>query len=114
MRKLFLCVRLTAMSESLTTKEAAARLGVSPARVRQLVLSGDLPAEKFGRDLMIKESDLKLVEDRPMGRPRKQAAAAPKTGSEVRRADKTAQKLNEAFRKATEAEQQASKKKGKK
>ena len=66
------------MGESLTTKEAAERLGVSPARVRQLVLSGDLPAEKFGRDLMIKKSDLKLVEDRPMGRPPKQTTATGK------------------------------------
>ncbi len=62
------------MSASITTKEAAERLGVSPARIRQLVLAGELPAEKFGRDLMIKESDLKLVEDRPMGRPPKAKA----------------------------------------
>lgn len=59
------------MSATLTTKEAAEKLGVTPARVRQLVLAGDLPAEKFGRDLMIKETDLKLVEERPMGRPPK-------------------------------------------
>lgn len=65
------------MSATLTTKEAAERLGVSPARVRQLVLAGDLPAEKFGRDLMIKEGDLKLVADRPMGRPPKTAAEKP-------------------------------------
>lgn len=65
------------MSATLTTREAAERLGVSPARVRQLVLAGDLPAEKFGRDLMIKEGDLKLVADRPMGRPPKPAAAKP-------------------------------------
>jgi excisionase family DNA binding protein len=57
------------MSATLTTKEAAERLGITPARVRQLVLAGSLPAEKFGRDLMIKESDLKLVRVRPMGRP---------------------------------------------
>jgi excisionase family DNA binding protein len=63
------------MSATLTTKEAAERLGVTPARVRQLVLAGDLPAEKFGRDLMIREADLKLVEDRPIGRPSAQRAA---------------------------------------
>ncbi|MGI9106336.1 MAG: helix-turn-helix domain-containing protein [Pyrinomonadaceae bacterium] len=57
------------MSETLTTKEVAEKLGVSSARVRQLVLSGQLPAEKFGRDLMIKASDLLLVKNRPMGRP---------------------------------------------
>lgn len=41
------------------------------SRVRQLVLEGRLPAEKFGRDLVIKESDLKRVEDRKPGRPPK-------------------------------------------
>lgn len=69
--KVSLALDFPAMSATLTTKAAAERLGVSPARVRQLVLSGELPAEKFGRDLMIKEDDLKLVADRPMGRPPK-------------------------------------------
>ena len=59
----------------LTTKEAAKALGVNASRVRQLILSGRLPATKFGRDLAIREKDLKLVKDRkpgyPKGRPRK-------------------------------------------
>ena len=59
------------MSETLTSKQAAERLGVTPARVRQMVLDGSLPAEKFGRDLVIKSSDLALVADRPLGRPPK-------------------------------------------
>jgi len=59
------------MSESLTSKQAAERLGVTSARVRQMVLDGTLPAEKFGRDLVIKSSDLVLVADRPLGRPPK-------------------------------------------
>lgn len=66
------------MSEALTTKEAAERLGVTAARVRQLILSGQLPAEKFGRDLVIKESDLSLVKERRIGRP-------PKTKRNARR-----------------------------
>jgi excisionase family DNA binding protein len=53
----------------LTTAEAAARLGVTAGRVRQMVLKGQLPAEKAGRDLMIKEEDLKLVQHRKVGRP---------------------------------------------
>jgi excisionase family DNA binding protein len=36
-----------------TTSEAAAELGVTSARVRQLVLKGELAAQKFGPDLMI-------------------------------------------------------------
>ena len=36
-----------------TTTEAAAQLGVTSARVRQMILKGELAAEKFGRDLMI-------------------------------------------------------------
>jgi excisionase family DNA binding protein len=36
-----------------TTNEAAAVLGVTSARVRQMILKGELEAEKFGRDLVI-------------------------------------------------------------
>jgi excisionase family DNA binding protein len=59
------------VSKLLTTLQAAEILGVSDARVRQLVLDGRLPAQKFGRDLAIQEKDLKLVQDRKPGRPRK-------------------------------------------
>jgi excisionase family DNA binding protein len=59
------------MDKTLTTKEAAEILNVSTARVRQMVLSGRLPAEKFGRDLLIHEKDLALVKDRKTGRPPK-------------------------------------------
>jgi excisionase family DNA binding protein len=62
------------MNASLTTQQAAEKLGVTVSRVRQLVLAGRLPAEKFGRDLVIKESDLKFVEDRKPGRPPKNGA----------------------------------------
>lgn len=55
----------------LTTSEAAEQLGVTSGRVRQLILAGRLPATKVGRDLFIKESDLKLVQDRQTGRPSK-------------------------------------------
>ena len=54
----------------LTTAQAAERLGVSARRVQQLVKDGRLPAEQFGGALMIKEEDLKLVENRKVGRPR--------------------------------------------
>jgi excisionase family DNA binding protein len=55
----------------LTTREAAARLGISVLRVQQLIWDGRLPAEKIGRDYVINEVDLKLVENRKPGRPRK-------------------------------------------
>ena len=62
----------------LTTKEAAERLGITVPRVHALIRSGRLPAEKMGRDMFIREADLKLVEDRKPGRPRKQATATSK------------------------------------
>jgi excisionase family DNA binding protein len=63
-----------AMQGYVTTTEAAERLGVSSARVRQLVASGTLPAQKFGPVNMVKESDLELVRNRPgVGRPPKAA-----------------------------------------
>ena len=55
----------------LTTKETAEKLGVSTGRVRQMILAGQLAAEKFGRDLMIKETDIKAVRNRKTGRPKK-------------------------------------------
>lgn len=67
----------------LTTQEAAERLGVTSIRVRQLISGGRLPAEKFGRDYMIKEEDLKLVEDRKPGRPPKAKAEASKAGKKT-------------------------------
>ena len=60
------------MDNLLTTEEAAERLGVTPARVRQLILSGQLPARKFAKVNMIHARDLELVKNRPkVGRPRK-------------------------------------------
>jgi excisionase family DNA binding protein len=53
----------------LTTPQAAERLGVTTARVRQLILAGRLPSRQFGRDHLVKESDLALVADRRPGRP---------------------------------------------
>jgi excisionase family DNA binding protein len=59
------------MAELLTTKEAAERLGVTAGRIRQMIVGGQLPAVKMGRDNFINEDDLKLVEGRKPGRPRK-------------------------------------------
>ena len=57
------------MNGLLTTQEAAMKLGVTAGRVRQMIVDGQLPATKMGRDNFIKESDLKLVENRKVGRP---------------------------------------------
>ena len=54
----------------LTTAQAATRLGITPGRVRVLIRSGRLPAEKVGRDWVIDETDLQSVSVRKPGRPR--------------------------------------------
>ncbi len=54
----------------LTTKQVAEKLGITPRRVQALIEVGKLPAQKFGRDYMIREKDLKLVENRKVGRPK--------------------------------------------
>lgn len=59
----------------LTTEQAAERLGIGLRRVQTLVQNGRLPAGRFGRALMIKESDLALVAERKTGRPAKKQAA---------------------------------------
>ena len=57
--------------EFLTTKQVAEKLGITPRRVQALIEVGKLPAQKIGRDYLINERDLKLVEVRKVGRPKK-------------------------------------------
>lgn len=64
--------------EWLTTRQVAEKLGVSDTRVRAMIKAGQLPAQKFGHIHMINEDDLKLVENRKVGRPPKANAAIPK------------------------------------
>lgn len=63
------------MKRFLTTQEAAERLGISRRRINDFIKDGRLPAEKHGRDYLINEKDLKLVEERKPGRPRKEVKA---------------------------------------
>ncbi len=57
----------------LTTQQAAAELGVTDSRVRQLIIDGKLPAQRFGRSHMIRRSDLKDVAIGNVGRPSKKS-----------------------------------------
>lgn len=63
----------------LTTPEVAVRLNVSVRRVQALIEAGRLPSQQYGRDHLIKEVDLKLVEDRKPGRPPKAKSEATET-----------------------------------
>ena len=56
----------------LTTPEVATRLGVTVSRVQALINDRRLPAQKIGRDFMVREEDLILVSSRPVGRTRAQ------------------------------------------
>jgi excisionase family DNA binding protein len=56
----------------ISTAEAAEKLGVHITRVQVLIRQGRLPAQKVGRNYVIDEGDLKLVENRKPGRPKKQ------------------------------------------
>jgi len=58
----------------LSTSEAAEKLNISAIRIRQLIRDKRLPAQKVGRDYVIREEDLKSVEIRRNGRPKKVAA----------------------------------------
>lgn len=57
--------------ELLTTQQTADKLGVHRSRVHALIKAGRLPAQKFGNVYMIKDTDLRLVEERKVGRPPK-------------------------------------------
>lgn len=59
----------------LSTPEAAESLGVTVARVQQLIWNGRLPAQKIGGSYVIQETDLELIRERPTGRPPKSKSA---------------------------------------
>lgn len=48
------------MKNYFTTTEAAEFLGVTPSRIRQLILENRLKSEKCGRDHLIKGNDLEV------------------------------------------------------
>lgn len=67
------------MENSLTTADAAAYLGISRARVRHLIKENRLPAEKRGRDLVVRWADLESFAKygrKPAGRPQKNSEAS--------------------------------------
>jgi excisionase family DNA binding protein len=76
------------MQGFLTTQEAAEKLGVTAGRVRQMIIHGQLPATKLGRDNIINETDLSLVEDRKVGRPPKDKDSSKKKQSRARKLTK--------------------------
>ena len=57
------------MRKLITTKEAAKELGVTMRRVQALIKAGKLPAQKMGRDWIIRMADLDKVRVRKPGRP---------------------------------------------
>lgn len=66
------------MNKQLTTKEAAENLGISDARIRQMIIKGTLKAQKFGHIHLIQEADLEAVRERKPGRPKKDKEAIKK------------------------------------
>jgi excisionase family DNA binding protein len=55
----------------LTTTQAAEKLGITPARVGQLIAAGRIKATPFGRSHLIEDRDLAKYTPRKTGRPRK-------------------------------------------
>lgn len=52
----------------LTTSQAADFLGVTPSRIRQLIIDGRLPATKVGRDQLIRKDVLEAFSEIPRQR----------------------------------------------
>jgi excisionase family DNA binding protein len=77
----------------LTTAEAAQVLGVTAGRIRQLIVSGALPAIKRGRDRFIRRADLDPLRGRKTapgpakGQPRGRRRSATAPGEEPHRAE---------------------------
>lgn len=75
------------MSRNLyTTNEAAGLLGVTPARVRQMVARGEVESEKLGRDRFITAEAIETAKHRktspgPMAKPSGKSSTANKAAT---------------------------------
>ncbi len=72
------------MKEAFTTEEAAARLGVTDARVRQLIRGGILDAKQFGRAYVITAAAIEAARqrhDKPGPVPKKQVGTKDRAGN---------------------------------
>ena len=60
------------VAEFMTTEKAAKYLGVTPQRVRQLVVREEIKAEKYGRDYLLDSESVRSYEKsrRKPGRPK--------------------------------------------
>lgn len=100
-----------------TARQLAERYGVAGSTVRGWLLRGELPGAYLQKTelgdsyWLVPESALKdFGPPKPGPKPKPKQQAAPQSKIDTRRAVKTTQKLNEAFREATESE--AGKKRG--
>lgn len=59
----------------LSVTEASTRMGVTGARVRQLIAAGDLPATRVGRAWILDDADVERYSPRRQGRPITEASA---------------------------------------
>lgn len=57
----------------ITTREASTIIGVTIRRVQALIKSGKLPAERIGRDWMIRRADAEKHQPERGGRPKREA-----------------------------------------
>lgn len=60
----------TSADQLLSSREAAAELGISIVRVNVLINEGRIPATRVGSYWAIRRGDLDAVRNRPTGRPR--------------------------------------------
>jgi excisionase family DNA binding protein len=86
-----------------TTGEAAEELGISSARVRQMILTGAITAEKRGRDLLIPSGEIERAQQRSTspGRPPKPVAGDQAGASPVIEAESPPKPAKKARKTAT-------------
>jgi excisionase family DNA binding protein len=49
----------------LTTKELADKVRLTPGRINQMIWSGEIEAEKRGRDYLIDDKYVEIIKNRP-------------------------------------------------
>ena len=102
-----------------TASEAAALLGITPSRVRQMIASGEIEADWFGNNRLITAAALEKAKQRktkpgptPKAQPAQPGANSEKHGT-IEAQTRTTRKLNKAIKQSADKEMSSRKKGGK-
>jgi excisionase family DNA binding protein len=100
---------MTQKIQKITASEAAKILNISKTRVLQLINLNIIPAERVGRQFVLKDKDVKAARGRKPGRPRKKTVQSVPAAKPISTDEARLKELNELIKNRVQPNQQSDK-----